>query len=761
MRKSLTLFLLIIISSFFIYSNIEADIGDTSSENEEEVKNDLDIYFYPLGLKKSGSDGELSYNHATAEGDSCIIVVGDVEILVDGGSSITSNEAIKDNMRKHVSDDNIWDYIIVTHADEDHIAAFTTNDGKDGIFSLFTNAEMKLRTLIDFDITQDESVEYPNKDKLFTTNVYNIYKKCREKVLNNKQTDEEGNSIPNYYTASECCFKQRGVDQPNKEGISNVFSLNTNTTLQILYNYYYDHKYNPETQVSSLDRNLLSVCFTINVDNIGEVDRFLFTGDLQEKDSANSYRYVGGETELLNQNEELKEGVLFYKAAHHGSKTSSSEAFIDEIRPVYVVIPTIAGNNSHNHEFNSNESWPAIEVTDALFKYTDYIYIPTMTNGDKENKRILDYYGDIHLAYNDGEVNVETSNLMTEDGPTLIQNTDWFKKYRNATLQTYSFSGFESNENAYFGSCNLIKYGHIDILINCGFYNSTYDKKRDLYINKIKKYCVDGVLEYVIATSYQLQYIQHMVDSSRTKGIFSIFKIDNLIDFGAIPEPTEGANVSCFSKYIAARSKLRDTNYLPVTSVTDRNRKIILTDDFSFTILDNPNYGELIDNGIALIFEFHDNRLLFTGDVSSYGEKELINNNEKLFNNIIYYNVADFGSQSSSSEYLLNTITRYKTVENIYFIINSIWGKKIHNRNIMSNEFIKRLIDYNKTNTYINIDADLNSENGPYIEIYGDFRFDLSYKGGELNDSLHGIRINNTNELVNLINTNHYDDLFG
>lgn len=59
---------------------------------------------------------------------------------------------------------------------------------------------------------------------------------------------------------------------------------------------------------------------------------------------------------VLIDGEHLKSDVL--KAGHHGSRTSTSELFLDEVRPTYAVIS--AGlDNSYGH--------PHLEVTDLLF----------------------------------------------------------------------------------------------------------------------------------------------------------------------------------------------------------------------------------------------------------------------------------------------------------------------------------------------------------------------------------------------------------
>ncbi|WP_052659318.1 DNA internalization-related competence protein ComEC/Rec2 [Bacillus alveayuensis] len=64
--------------------------------------------------------------------------------------------------------------------------------------------------------------------------------------------------------------------------------------------------------------------------------RWLFTGDLEEE----------GEFKLLNVYPNLQVDVL--KVGHHGSRTSSSEAFLHAIKPTYAII-SVGRNNRYNH----------------------------------------------------------------------------------------------------------------------------------------------------------------------------------------------------------------------------------------------------------------------------------------------------------------------------------------------------------------------------------------------------------------------------
>ena len=83
------------------------------------VSGDLKIHFLELGNEYAG--------------DSILIQVGEVDILVDAGSKTSSMETIKTYLDTNVND-KILEYVIVTHAHEDHYVNFAGN----GETSLFT-----------------------------------------------------------------------------------------------------------------------------------------------------------------------------------------------------------------------------------------------------------------------------------------------------------------------------------------------------------------------------------------------------------------------------------------------------------------------------------------------------------------------------------------------------------------------------------------------------------------------------------------------
>lgn len=112
------------------------------------------------------------------------------------------------------------------------------------------------------------------------------------------------------------------------------FTLDASTTLRVLF---------PETDPQKLESNTSSIVVQL----VHGSSTFLFTGDSPK--SIEEYL-------VLVEGEHLQSDVL--KVGHHGSRTSTSELFLDEVRPDYAVI-SAGKDNSYGH--------PHVEVTDALF----------------------------------------------------------------------------------------------------------------------------------------------------------------------------------------------------------------------------------------------------------------------------------------------------------------------------------------------------------------------------------------------------------
>ena len=104
---------------------------------------------------------------------------------------------------------------------------------------------------------------------------------------------------------------------------------------------------------------------------------FLFTGDME----------IDSEEKFLRRNTAIDFGELIVKAGHHGSKTSSSDQFIDFLRPELAIV-SAGRKNMYGH--------PHPQVLDTFSKYN----IPVLETAKN---------GSIIILVKDGHYSVKSS----------------------------------------------------------------------------------------------------------------------------------------------------------------------------------------------------------------------------------------------------------------------------------------------------------------------------------------------------------------
>ena len=334
-------------------TTIAADQNAGGNLSTEVVSTaDLSIHFLELGNKYTG--------------DCTYIKVGDVDILIDAGSRVGSITTISAYLNQYVTD-GVLEYVIVTHAHQDHYAGFATGKTTKSIFDLY-----ECETIIDFAMTnQDPGAQ-----------MYSNYQRELQDEIANGAT---------HYTAAECITSNR-----------DSFALSETVTLTILDSYYY---YN-----TSSDENNYSVCVLLS-ESLGEDSRhYLFTGDLEEE----------GEEHLVEMND-LPEVELF-KAGHHGSPTSSNDCLLSVVRPKNVAVCCCCGSP----EYTKNEAnqFPSQAFIDRIAVYTRNVYVTTLCI-DYENSRFTSMNGNIVF------VSADTAFTVYCSGSTdPLYLSDWFKANR-------------------------------------------------------------------------------------------------------------------------------------------------------------------------------------------------------------------------------------------------------------------------------------------------------------------------------------------
>lgn len=312
----------------------------TPVETEVYTSGDLSVHFLELGNKYTG--------------DCTYIKAGDTDILIDAGSRVDSIATISAYIDQFVTDGKL-EYVIVTHAHQDHYAGFATNDGTDSLFDIY-----ECGTIIDFALTNQKS----------DAKMYNNYLRERSEEINNGAT---------HYTAAQC------IETGKKQ-----FELSATATLTILDQKFYYEK--AETE------NDYSVCALISDGG----NNFLFTGDLEEE----------GEQSLVEKNNLPRVDV--YKAGHHGSKTSSHEPLLAEIQPEIICVCCCAGSSEYGAK--PENTFPTQAFVDRVSKYTDRVYVTTLCV-DYDNGQFTSMNGNIVVSYSFGElvVNCSASDTKLKD----------------------------------------------------------------------------------------------------------------------------------------------------------------------------------------------------------------------------------------------------------------------------------------------------------------------------------------------------------
>ena len=340
------------------------------------------------------AEGEMSFHFMMLgnnnAGDCIYVKAGDTDILIDAGSIISSVPYIKEYIDQYVTD-NTLEYVIATHAHQDHIDGFVSTSKIDSIFNLYD-----CETIIDFPNTNKTIYDDENNLTLYGKYV--------------QERDAEVEAGAKHYTALECYNNQNGAQRE--------YEFSPGMSMEILYNYYYDH--------NSSDENEFSVCVMFKHGS----KKFLFTGDLEER----------GEKKLVEYNN-LGE-VELYKAGHHGSQTSSTDTLLEVIKPKISVACCCAGSVKYTQ--NLENTFPSQAYIDRIAPYTDRVYVSVYINV-KYNSEEKKYKDDGEYLQLNGNIVIrspqdrkdENENIVVgqvvvtgSNNDAKLKDTEWFKANR-------------------------------------------------------------------------------------------------------------------------------------------------------------------------------------------------------------------------------------------------------------------------------------------------------------------------------------------
>ena len=324
----------------------------TPDDMPDEIYDTISIHFLEIGNQYTG--------------DCTYIKAGDTDILIDAGSRKGSATTIASYVNKYCTDGKL-EYVIATHADQDHIAGFVGENGK-GIFDVY-----RIGTLIDF----------PLSDK--TTQISKDYKSKRSSIVSQYGT--------NHITALEWWKEEKGFTRS--------IEIADGVTMNVLYQKYYE--------TSTSDENNYSVCVMFSQGD----NHFLFTGDLE----------VPGEASLVASNNLPK--VKLFKAGHHGSYTATTAALMRVVQPEIVCVCCCAGSTEYNAA--PLNTFPTQTFINNVAPYTDKIYVTTLgvAGSDGKTTGFTSMNGDIVVTSTGENVTVNCSN-----NNTILKNTAWFKANR-------------------------------------------------------------------------------------------------------------------------------------------------------------------------------------------------------------------------------------------------------------------------------------------------------------------------------------------
>jgi len=268
------------------------------------------------GLPFSSDGGDLRVHFLDANQGDCIIIQlpDGKNMMIDAGKN---DNKLKDKIIKYIKDleINTIHYGMLTHTDEDHCGGFD-------------------KVIKDPDITFLKMYQPLIKSK--SPNCY-----VAEKFDNYGEMND-GNRIP----LNETLFAASNIRQIDTNAYMNFIDAVKAENSEVIFSYagqkiegegYAINFYNPDydkyrTVNTATQKNDVSPMIILECNG----KKMLLTGDGDDKAEI---------TFLVNAGEKAKVDVL--KVAHHGGSQSTSELFLNKVKPEYSVISV--GKNNHGH----------------------------------------------------------------------------------------------------------------------------------------------------------------------------------------------------------------------------------------------------------------------------------------------------------------------------------------------------------------------------------------------------------------------------
>lgn len=309
------------------------------------------------------------------QADSALVTCDEHSMLIDGGNADDSNLVYSVLQRET---DGHLDYVVGTHAHEDHIG------GLSGAFEADTA-----------DVTFCPVTEYDSK-------AFRNFK---------TRADERGG----------------GITIP---AVGDTFTLGEASVTVVAVNSV------PE------DTNNTSIVIRIVYGDTS----FLFTGDAEQET----------EEKILETGQDIESTVL--KVGHHGSSTSTSQAFLDAVSPTYAVI-SCGKDNSYGHPHS--ETLAKLSSAGVEVLRTDELGDIYCTSDGTE---VTFSYGEYHKDSDTSAAEIEEPQQPDTISETYILNTNSHKFHRPDCSSASQIS--DANREEYTGTREeLIEQGYTP----CGY----------------------------------------------------------------------------------------------------------------------------------------------------------------------------------------------------------------------------------------------------------------------------------------------------
>lgn len=684
-------------------------------------------------------------------GDCILIKQGNTEIMIDAGdvSETNKNNDLDKpsdivNEIKQLCSDGKLEYLIVTHGDADHIVNIPTIlDEIEGY--------IEIGNWVDFQSSVHKNL-YGSKSskKLYGSQTFVDYVETRSKWTGKDELglgDDVGRT--KYLTIDkwfeECkandIIPSKTNEDEEKTDLSVVLFQDVISGFKIRLLYNQIHFENITSNINAYT-NVISVCVGLE---FGQ-SKVLLCGDLEEYTTKGDLT-LNGEKNLLANNGKFLQDVTLYKASHHGSRSSNSTELIETIKPKYVAISGVAGSTSITEPSpeQSLHKFLDIDANICITSKEEKIY-----NAQEKaytGKKVVPYYGRlIYTLDKEGNVSVACSNDEIEvDGlPQPISETEWGKNNYYA-LKTTVFSGMKKQKNndgielesstiSHLGQCTLVQYKHYDILIDCGVKiaqgNQDKDSVYNIFVNKVKQLSTDGIIEYLIITSCEHDYISQLVNN----GIFKEFDVKNVL------YPSSFYNNDGVSKRLLNEIKTEGSQRF--TPDTFPAQGVELTENTSdenaltIKLLENDYYGKSNDSekwssGLGVVVSYQNKNLLFLGGLDNQGVDSIVSNNKDELSDVVFYRVNRYGDNAYDN--LLNSLTAKEK----YAVISTNAGDRLHTgTELLSDSVINALNGAFGQNVYLTTYVEKNR----YYESCGDITFKMIGEGSELDYLIDGTR---------------------